>query len=295
MIIICEKWGQLGNRMFIFAHFVANALEYNYKVFNPAFDEYAEFFQSWSNNIYISYPNINRSFSIMPKNIRHVLRKSIYTVCSKISSLLIKMNFRKSFIHEIVSLNDENGEYNLNDEVFLNLIGSKKIIFVKGWLFRDKVNFSKHSAEIKNLFAPESTHENNVNALINSIRDNCDFIIGIHIRHGDYKTYQDGKYYYSYEKYGKIMENIVALFPGKRIHFLICSNEKITGTIFDKFEFTCGTNHFIEDMYALAKCDFIAGPPSTYTTWASFYGNVPLYVIQDTDIPIAIQYFNIIT
>lgn len=34
-------------------------------------------------------------------------------------------------------------------------------------------------------------------------------------------------------------------------------------------------------MYLLARCDYIIDPPSTYTMWASFYGNVPLYMITD--------------
>jgi len=31
------------------------------------------------------------------------------------------------------------------------------------------------------------------------------------------------------------------------------------------------------DLYALAKCDYILGPLSSYSQWASFYGNKPLY------------------
>ena len=33
----------------------------------------------------------------------------------------------------------------------------------------------------------------------------------------------------------------------------------------------------VGDLYALARCDYIMGPPSTYTQWASFYGNAPLF------------------
>ena len=33
----------------------------------------------------------------------------------------------------------------------------------------------------------------------------------------------------------------------------------------------------VEDLYALAGCDLLIGPPSTFTQWASFYGKVPLY------------------
>jgi hypothetical protein len=33
----------------------------------------------------------------------------------------------------------------------------------------------------------------------------------------------------------------------------------------------------VEDLYSLARCDYLLGPPSTFSLWASFYGNVPLH------------------
>jgi hypothetical protein len=36
MIVIAEKYGQLGNRLFVFAHIIACALEHELKVANPA-------------------------------------------------------------------------------------------------------------------------------------------------------------------------------------------------------------------------------------------------------------------
>jgi len=42
----------------------------------------------------------------------------------------------------------------------------------------------------------------------------------------------------------------------------------------------------VEDLYALAECDYIIGPPSTYTLWASFYGDTPLWFMEHKgDIP----------
>ena len=34
------------------------------------------------------------------------------------------------------------------------------------------------------------------------------------------------------------------------------------------------------DMYALAGCDLIVGPDSTFSHWASFYGNVPIHILN---------------
>src|SRR4051812_8082591 len=44
MVILVKRFGQLGNRLFLFAHLVANAAEYGYAVANPSFASYARFF-----------------------------------------------------------------------------------------------------------------------------------------------------------------------------------------------------------------------------------------------------------
>ncbi len=53
--------------------------------------------------------------------------------------------------------------------------------------------------------------------------------------------------------------------------------------MFSKLQVTFGTGDLIEDMYALASCDYLIGPPSTFTMWASFYGKVPLNIIRRSD------------
>ena len=77
------------------------------------------------------------------------------------------------------------------------------------------------------------------------------------------------------------MKEMVALLPGKSVHFLICSNDRLDSNQFKDIRFTFGLNHELEDMYSFAKCDYLIGPPSTYTMWASFYGKVPLCMIND--------------
>jgi len=50
MIIISSKFGQLANRLFLFAHFVGFAIERNLTIINPAFEEYAQFFEPTCND-----------------------------------------------------------------------------------------------------------------------------------------------------------------------------------------------------------------------------------------------------
>jgi hypothetical protein len=59
---------------------------------------------------------------------------------------------------------------------------------------------------------------------------------------------------------------------GKSCAFFICSNEAIDPDSFKDFLALSGQRHFIVDLYSLAACDVIIGPPSTFSQWAAFYG-----------------------
>ncbi len=58
---------------------------------------------------------------------------------------------------------------------------------------------------------------------------------------------------------------------------MICSDEPIPEEPFEGLDFLRGPGQLVEDMYSLAGCHYLLGPPSTFTLWASFYGEVPRY------------------
>ena len=77
------------------------------------------------------------------------------------------------------------------------------------------------------------------------------------------------------------MENMVNELPGKQVGFIIFSDENFRDQrdIFRGFSVHFGSGHVIEDLYALAQVDYIIAPPSTYSNWAAFYGQVPIYQV----------------
>jgi len=282
MIIIADKAGQLGNRLFLSAHIIAFAIEYNLTVLNPAFEDYACFFQHTYNNLFCCYP-VRQHFAIYNKLARSLSYKFTYYL----AKLLVKTKIKNKYLDAIRLLEPE--ELYLSSPEFLNRVKQTRIILLQGWSFRDEPNLIKHSEKIKVYFTPLEIHQSNVNNLINKIKQTCDILVGVHIRQGDYKDFAGGKYFYSSNQYLQVMEKVERLFPNQKVAFLICSNNQQGKTDFANLSVTFGNNHIIEDMYSFAQCDYIIGPPSTYTLWASFYGNVPLYKIQDPELPVNFQ------
>ena len=77
MVILGYKTGQLGNRLFQYAHWMGNAWEYKYFLYNPSFDEYGLYFdRNEEDSIY----EMTRSFlsSVVVRKIVLFLSKIIF-------------------------------------------------------------------------------------------------------------------------------------------------------------------------------------------------------------------------
>lgn len=273
MLINATKYGQLGNRLQLFAHYLAFAIENDQEIVNLGFDEYANLFENTRKDIYCRYPPKNSFLKF------NFLRKILYLA----SRLIIRTGLAEKIGFKVIHAypySKSNMEYRLDDPQFINSINNKNIL-ANGYYFVDYNNLLKHADKIREYFKPSAVHASRINSLVNHARESCDILVGIHIRHGDYKQYRGGKYYYGVAGFLRVMGRTEMLFPGKKVGFLVCSDESHNRDDFSAFTVTYGTRHIIEDMYSLALCDYIAGTPSTYSIWASFHGDVPIYRIKD--------------
>jgi hypothetical protein len=76
------------------------------------------------------------------------------------------------------------------------------------------------------------------------------------------------------------MHHVQRQFTDRRVKFLVCGNGELRLRDFADLNIHVGTRHLIEHMYAFAEVDYLIGPPSTFTEWASLYGDVPLHKIE---------------
>lgn len=284
MLIIADKPGQLGNRLFVFAHFLAAAMEHNFTFMNPAFDEYANYFPTTAQDLFCRYP-LRRSFI----RGRPFARKALYKICYYAARVIVRSRLETKFLRA-VSL-DWDEQLDVGSQQFLSTLKRRQIFFLQGWQFRNEHLLSKHADRVREFFQPMAEFRADVRNLIERARSQCDVLVGVHIRHGDYRKFQGGKYFYEFDVYASLMERAQAMFPGQRVAFLICSNATYDRETFSRFSYAQGTGHLIEDMYALAECDHIIGPPSTFTMWASFYGATPLYLVADPRRPLTLEDF----
>ena len=280
-LIIGSKSGQLCNRLFAFSHFIVNAVENNYELYNPNFDEYCDYFKGTSTNNFDNYLIVLKN-----SKFNYLKRKNPTDDIPIWANVLYLSPF-----HKILT---SRAEYNLDSNNFTEILDYNKLIIVYGWLFRDHRCFKKYASLLKKFFEPVKEHSEKVAEVIASCREKRTTLVGIHIRRGDYKSFAEGQYYYDDSVYLSKMRQIknILNMQGQDVTFLICSNEPV-GNSFNSMNFVLSTGHFIEDLYSLAQCDYLIGPPSTYSMWASFYGDTPLFQIKDQSHQVCLNSFQI--
>ena len=163
---------------------------------------------------------------------------------------------------------------------------------INGWEYsHEKSYIDEQKQFLLRLFTPK---DDVLQKSRNVLREYNGITIGVHIRRGDYKDWCGGMYYYSDEEYLRIMSMLAkeAEQRGKNIRFLICSNEPFDTTQTKLSLFQIPDTDGITDLYGLAQCDYIFGPPSTYSQWASFYGDVPLCLILHAEQNVTFKHFS---
>lgn len=279
MMIIGRKVGRLGNRLFLHAHLLAAAEEYGVELWNPAFAEYASLFPNTEKDLWCRYP-VKAGLSVAPSGWKRRLAvQSIYWSGSLANRLGCDLPGIK-----VLRLGAEE-HCDLGADEFATLV-SERHVLLQGWLFRSEHLLTKHAEKVRRYFEIDSETQSRVKSRMTTIRSQADIVVGVHIRHGDYATYLDGKYYYPASHYASMMRRIAEQLSPRRVSFLVCGNGELHERDFRGLTVSCKDHGLLEDLYSFAEVDFLVGPPSTFTGWASFYGNVPLYWLEsEADLP----------
>jgi hypothetical protein len=252
------------NRLFPFAHLIAFAAEFNHTVEHLAFAPYANYFNGsqGSECPRFSFDSHGRSrHSVVPERLRRPAARLR----------------RRLGIDAAISL--QSGQaFRVDPESVSAHLGKQHALQLTGFYFDSTDCFLKHAEVVKKYFAPAAAFEAQVNQFWEQLHRTSETTVGVHIRHGDYLKHAGGLLWYSEREYAELMHQIVSIFPNQKITFLIASNAELDFSSFEGLSVVKAPGHELLDLYCLARCDYLIGPDSTYTEWASFYGNVPRYV-----------------
>lgn len=189
----------------------------------------------------------------------------------------------------IVRFDEEGADYSQEEQLLLH----KTLIVATGWHARWYDLFLKYKPEILQLFAFHDDVEAKVSR---------DFLeagtlkLGIHIRRGDYKTFYGGRFFFSDKQYVSIIKQFLLLHPKENVSVYICGNDpKLDCNYFVSNLSGCKVifpnGNPAEDLCLLSHCDYLAGPPSTFSLVAAMYRDLPLYWIEAAETPLTMHSF----
>jgi len=251
MYIIYDSPGQTCNRLWSYLDMVGYCIIKNKKIFVLFFEPDIKYFDNLLNSKHIVFPFYN-------KYLINLLGYKLYKIIlDKIFANRICRMFYKSKI-------------------------AARMGFMSGWKNRDSHNyFPLCRDKIQELYMPCIDIVKEVHKLIMPYKSKDEkLIIGVHIRRGDYRRWMGGKYFFTNEEYFNMMEQLQKIYKNKKLYFFISTNEQLDWSFFSHFNILKNNGTAIHDLYALSLCDRIIGPLSTFSRWASFYGNVPLCFME---------------
>jgi hypothetical protein len=289
------RCGRLANRTILFANFIALAEEHGHRVINYTYHSYAGLFEATRENLHCAYPVPKRKsrLDMIPGVGAAVRRTRIFYHLTRYASVL--NGWLPVFGNAVVTLRGLKGHFTtfLDDPEFQERIRPAKIIFVHDWHFRTPRLVEKHGDKIRAYFRPLEKFETASREAVEPLRRSADIVVGVHIRQGDYRGWNGGRYFYPVERYAAWMREIAAQFLGRKVSFFVCSDEPRHAGEFPGLTVGFGTGSPVCDLYALARCDYIMGTRSTFSEWASFYGEKPLLHFLDGNASVKVENFRI--
>lgn len=276
MIVIARRYGRLANRLILYAHVVAAARAAGVTVANPAFAEYAHHFRHTARDLWCRYPAVAPAARPPANWVRKFAYQSIYCPARLASRLPGRWPV------PVLRLRN-NDRCDLDLPPMQDLMRSSRLVLLDGWLFRAASLMRDAAPAVREFLQPVPEHEARVAAVLEPLRQSADVVVGVHIRHGDYRTFAGGQFFFPAERYRRWMDQARELLAPNRVAFVLCSDEEHDPEHWRGLTVVRGPGQPVSDLFTLAGCDYLLGPPSTFTYFASYYGQTPGRWFESTD------------
>lgn len=285
IIILDHKGGRLCNQLWNYISVYAYCLEKNYQCHNYSFYKYdGDFDIKDKGLLYKIFLLLNTVTYILGKNrfVHKLYREYVNRMETKYGDEIVDSGFdaEKEGVFYLPPTKTDTKAGVAKIEAILN---EKNKTYLEGWLFRNPVGIEKYRKEIREYFMPKKHITEVSEKFIESLRVKYKYVVGVHIRQGDYKKeYRNGELYYSEYQVNKFLRKYLTHF-NKSVNetcFLVCSDGPVNLAQFADLQVMMGPGDVIEDLHALSLTDTIIGSDSTFGAFASYYGNIPFIVFE---------------
>lgn len=280
-IIVARRFGRLANRLAMFANLIALAEDRGCRIVNPTFHSYSDCFENLAGNFYCEYPApAHKSvFDRLPAIGTTARRlRALHHLTGVATAVLRRVPMAGIVVVDTVAGKEPGAMF----EAWTGA-GSTKTVLLRDWYFRAPDLVTRHAAAIRSFLRPVRHIQAESAKAVTKLRERAGLVIGVHIRQGDYKNFKGGQYFFEVATYLEWMNELANMYAPTPVAFLVCSDAALDESAFPGLAVGFGPGDAVGDLFALSNCDRLIGPVSTYTQWASFYGDTPLYVLRGVD------------
>ncbi len=304
LLIYTHGAGRLGNQLFAYAHLLAFLEEHpeDYELINFSFIPYSAFLAKTpaaianpngvrsllgrlANWVEVN-PAIGNTTPLKEKVIVNGARllHSAAVVAPQGQSLIVKDIYYWSLI-----AGERLAYLDLALPQTIERLQSKAFTALAGWGIRSWSLLEKHGDAVRAALAVHPRYTTVAETFIQDLRQNYDFLIGVAIRQGDYrspgKVFQ--RFLFESDQYAAWMRQATVAFAERgRVGFVLTADEPQNQALFgSNVHFSTGIaggqGHYLESLVELALCDVLMTSATTFAGWAAFWGNIPLIPLYD--------------
>jgi hypothetical protein len=275
ILVVASPFGNLGNRLFLHANLIAFAIKNPAIVVNPAFHPWRRVFAGTSLGPLACYPP-----SSLPSVSGDAFELAVLDLAVIATFLASSTGPRSKWAALQV---DGFEDFDLDSPEFARWARSKWVILLRGYNFIADQSMASSADTMRPYFRQIVGNDASAVSPVHRLRRNCDIVVGVVIRLSGFDRWLGGKYYFPVATYMTWIRQASLLWPDARVGFFICSDSEIDLSPIDDLPFEFRSQNDLENRAALACCDRIMAPPSSFAGWAAFIANIPYQLLHSPD------------
>jgi len=274
-ILVDRQNGRFGNTLYRISNIISFGLDHGINVWDASLhvSGYSKQFPRIRKRLFLSFP---RS-PLLPLSIRwlHLFQAKLIRFLGHGDKYMVDAS--TNFWSEYVLKPDELFE------------GDRETVILRGFHYNADDSVRRHAPKLRQLLSPEKKVSNQAKRLASHLKNDDALLVAVHLRLDDFKDWKDGKFFFDLNYYRSAMESTAKAFAGQKVKFIIFSDEpELDQSVFSGLDFLRLEKHSTMefDWVMMSHCDYIISPLySTYSGWASFYGETPIFRLNGKNRP----------